>query len=714
MVVGSIWAWLYWRGDLGYALGIVLLHVVGAIGLAVAVDVLDGARRQPRLERLGFLGLAIGVAWVAPILLFVLDADWIDVTVSGAGLALAALVTAACGGLCAFAGNKLHRSSWLVQSGVLVALSLLAPLSSIWLSSRSRGPDVTVSDRVERARTLAPVANGPRMMILGIDGGNWKVIGSLVEQGRLPNLKRLMEKGQYGVLTSVATSSGDTVSPVVWTSIFSGVRPENHGITDWLLSDSRNRTRMSLWNILNSLGRKSILVNIPGSHPPERVFGAMISGFPIPSVVRASSSRFHVSHGRIYSTEPASGGLVPTTRISLAERAPQAGSPRSFSTLLEAELPLTEILESRYGRLRHPAYDLGLGNLLLELVERRGLFQTRELARYRLLLADQTDDASTNHDRVYLFPSSNNDEPLAVLEKGDWSDWISLRLRRVELKFKLRLMDVSASGVTLYSTPLFQSSAEPVIPFTYPLELPAMLSELGQYTVEGAGWTMYQDERMLDLLYEHVADVSDRHLLASKLLLERFRDWALFVHIFTESDRIQHSFWQFHQPELYPRLDPRLVLRHGDKVRSIHQRIDDHIGELLRFASEDTIVMVVSDHGFGPAPEIGRGAHTLDGLYIVAGKGVDASGPLAELDWSSLPRASVLDITPTALHLMGYPIGRDMDGRVFPTARGEAEDCCPIKWVDTYEGSRGREGIANPIPIDESMRDQLKSLGYIK
>lgn len=708
--IGSLWAWLYWRGDLRYALGIVFLHALGGIALAGATDVLASLGRR-RVTYLGALGLGIGAVWVAPNLLYRIDTNWLDVRVSGGGLTIVALVVSGNAFLGALAGNLLDRSSTLAKVGLLVALASLAPLSSCWFSPHPTGLDVTISNRMDGVHEVAPRQSGPRVMIFGIDGGTWDVLGSLVREEKLPNLKRLMEKGQYGVLTSVAAPSGDTASPVVWTSIFTGVRPEKHGISDWFVSDSRNRVRKSVWNILNGLGEKTILVNIPGTFPPERVRGAMISGFPIPSVVRASSSRFLVSEGRIYSTESREDSVPPGTRLFLAER-DGAGDPLSFSTRLQSELPLTETVETKYGRLRHPAYRLGLGNLFLELVERRGLFQTRELARYRMVIADQTNDGVENHDVVYV--SSPSGEPVAVLREGEWSDWISLRVMGAELKFKLRLIGVSETRLTLYATPLFQSSSEAVIPFTYPLGLARSLSsELGQYTVEGAGWMVYQDEKMLDPLYEHVIEVADEHMAASKRLLETVRDWSLFVHIFTESDRVQHAFWQFHQPDRYPQLDPRLVSRHGNKVRSIHERIDAQIGELLRFATEDTIVVVVSDHGFGPAPTLGRGAHTLDGVYIVSGKGIEASGRFPDLDPASMPRASVLDVTPTVLHLMGYPVGRDMDGQVLRLGAAEGA-CCPVSFVATYEGKDGGEESAKPITVDESTLEQLKSLGYVK
>lgn len=73
------------------------------------------------------------------------------------------------------------------------------------------------------------------------------------------------------------------------------------------------------------------------------------------------------------------------------------------------------------------------------------------------------------------------------------------------------------------------------------------------------------------------------------------RPWDLFVAVFTAVDKLQHLMW----PEIAafePGRDSVLARR----VSQFYERIDDVIGEVLAAAGEDTVVLLMSDHGFGP------------------------------------------------------------------------------------------------------------------
>jgi predicted AlkP superfamily phosphohydrolase/phosphomutase len=224
---------------------------------------------------------------------------------------------------------------------------------------------------------------------------------------------------------------------------------------------------------------------------------------------------------------------------------------------------------------------------------------------------------------------------------------------------------------------------------------------------------MYKDEVTLDLLYEHLEDVATQHVRASKYLLEKIPDWGFFAHIFTESDRVQHPYWKYFQPEYYQFVDENLVKVHGDKINSIIEKIDSDIGRFLTYLDENTTVVVLSDHGFQAYPMGDTGNHNREGIYIFSGKGVKNPQGLSSLDYKSFPTASVLDITPTILYLMGYSVGKDMDGEVLLNVIDkEKSECCLVQFIDSYDSNFLNKDRAKHT-IDESTKDQLKSLGYI-
>jgi hypothetical protein len=119
--------------------------------------------------------------------------------------------------------------------------------------------------------------DAPRVIVLGIDGGTWDVMVPMIEAGELPTLKRLYDSGIHGILRSRAPA----LSPVVWSTIFTGKLPEAHGVLDWKTSQSKHRRVKALWEITSEHDLTTDVFNVPSTYPPVPVDGVMISGFPL-------------------------------------------------------------------------------------------------------------------------------------------------------------------------------------------------------------------------------------------------------------------------------------------------------------------------------------------------------------------------------------------------------------------------------------------------
>ncbi|HVR28263.1 MAG TPA: alkaline phosphatase family protein [Thermoanaerobaculia bacterium] len=68
-----------------------------------------------------------------------------------------------------------------------------------------------------------------RVVLVGLDGADWRVLRPLVDRGELPAFRRLMEEGAWGELATLP----DTNSAVIWASIYTGKRPRQHGVLDF-------------------------------------------------------------------------------------------------------------------------------------------------------------------------------------------------------------------------------------------------------------------------------------------------------------------------------------------------------------------------------------------------------------------------------------------------------------------------------------------------
>lgn len=128
-----------------------------------------------------------------------------------------------------------------------------------------------------------------RVLVIGIDGATFDIISPLISMGKLPNLKRIINKGTYSILNSTIPP----ISPCAWSSFITGKNPGKHGIYDFFYLDknlnininfSNKRLDNEIWEILSNHGYKCIVFNVPLTYPPKKINGIMITGFTTPSL----------------------------------------------------------------------------------------------------------------------------------------------------------------------------------------------------------------------------------------------------------------------------------------------------------------------------------------------------------------------------------------------------------------------------------------------
>jgi predicted AlkP superfamily phosphohydrolase/phosphomutase len=129
-------------------------------------------------------------------------------------------------------------------------------------------------------RGPAPADGRAPLLVVGIDGGEWKVIRRLWSEGKLPHLKAVAGRGVAATLRTAYNSS-----PVIWTTIATGMKPEVHGITDFVVATPRGDVPISsavrrvpaLWNMLSRTGRRVAVLGWWGSWPAEPVNGVVLT-----------------------------------------------------------------------------------------------------------------------------------------------------------------------------------------------------------------------------------------------------------------------------------------------------------------------------------------------------------------------------------------------------------------------------------------------------
>jgi len=122
-----------------------------------------------------------------------------------------------------------------------------------------------------------------KVLLVGWDAADWKVIRPLMDAGKMPNVQRLVENGVSGQISTLHPP----LSPMLWTSIATGKRPFKHGIHGFSepTPDGRgvqpvtnlSRKSKALWNILNQNDLRSVVIGWWPSHPVEPINGVMVS-----------------------------------------------------------------------------------------------------------------------------------------------------------------------------------------------------------------------------------------------------------------------------------------------------------------------------------------------------------------------------------------------------------------------------------------------------
>ena len=130
---------------------------------------------------------------------------------------------------------------------------------------------------------MSHVANDRKVLVIGWDAADWRVIEPMLAEGKLPNLKKLMDEGVHGNNSTLYP----VLSPMLWTSIATGKRPFKHGIhgfseptpdgTGVRPITNISRETKAIWNILQQCGKRSIVVGWWPSHPAEPIDGVMVS-----------------------------------------------------------------------------------------------------------------------------------------------------------------------------------------------------------------------------------------------------------------------------------------------------------------------------------------------------------------------------------------------------------------------------------------------------
>ena len=132
--------------------------------------------------------------------------------------------------------------------------------------------------------------NKDKVLVIGLDGVSWNVLDNLIDAGLMPTLKSMKETGIRGDLKS-------SIPPVTfpaWRCYSTGRDPSQLGVYWWInvnfreskfvVNNSRSFRGKDIWDYLSEKRLKSIIINMPGTYPVKKLNGILIAGPPNPSL----------------------------------------------------------------------------------------------------------------------------------------------------------------------------------------------------------------------------------------------------------------------------------------------------------------------------------------------------------------------------------------------------------------------------------------------
>ncbi len=476
--------------------------------------------------------------------------------------------------------------------------------------------------RAIRSRHLRGPAEIKRAIVLGLDGLDPTLTKRFMDEGLLPNFKKLADEGSFKPLQTACPS----MSPVAWSTFATGVDASRHNIFDFLGRDEKtyfpilSSTRISNPEKSIKLGKFTIPVGKPSIRlmRKSKTFWKVLDDCYVPC---------HVLRVPItFPPEKMKNGVILSAMCTPDLRGSQ-GSFTMFTTDGEKVGAYTG------------------GTLLL--VQRDGNTVRGELpgppSPFRPEAGEMTVPFTATIDessKAVSFDFGGNE---VSLSEREYSDWLTIEFSaglgvKVKGIVKLYITQISPH-FELYVTPINIDPDNPAMPISDPSMFSQYLAKLqGSYATLGlAEDTWALNERMIDetaFLEQTYAIHEEREKMFFNSLKKNRT--GLTVVVFDSTDRIQHMFMRYLDPSNPSNRDKDTVL-HARAIEELYVKMDGLLARVMEHVDDKTLLCVVSDHGF---KQFKRGVNintwALQNGYMKAMEGSDSviSEYLRGVDWS--------------------------------------------------------------------------------
>ncbi len=407
------------------------------------------------------------------------------------------------------------------------------------------------------------------------------------EEGKLPNIKKMMKNGSYGYVRPTFPSH----TPTNFASLLTGTYPEIHGVDDGpmrVIGKPLDKVAVGgfrsvakkvepIWVTLEKAGYKVGLVSMPGSTPPEIDNGVVLRGrwggwgadFHALNFESQGDMERRVKQGRgsrLFFFGPQLTNYIETSNAEGWENVPQ-----SFSIAKEVDM-------------------VGWG------------------AHVFGYIYDSTDDGQVNYDRVAF--SLDKKQLLADISQGEWSDWASIVLSwkskdtevKIDTYFKARVIKLDDDG--FFRVRLFYDNLNEYV--TQPIEVSKVIHEavgpMTDFVDNFPPQLIYYDEDK-DTFLSEAWMTFNWHKKIVKGLVDSYSPDIVLHDIYSPNQMLTSRWWMGYvdpNSARYDQVSEPEREQLWQEVLEMYKKLDEIVGEILAVSSEDSYIVFSSDHGAVP------------------------------------------------------------------------------------------------------------------
>lgn len=570
-----------------------------------------------------------------------------------------------------------------------------------------------------------------RVMMVGLDGMDPYVCKKLMADGRMPNLKKLLDNG-------VATEGLDmigaqpSVTPPNWTSLATGSWPRTHGVTCFfnhtlgkpldVFSVNWDATTVKselIWETFSKNKKRSIMLNYCEAWPPRienDQYGIFIDGTGVIPFLRNSVDFQKViswEEGDFlmkewpHAVDTSAGDCIVYAdaydEMTKDSEGAESGTGAmwadgDYQTKVDYDADLTPeerrkayelqgFDPSQADRIKTPlSIPENWKGELPEGAKVASFFINNGLLR-RFLVISASD--GEHYDTVSIYENKRSTKPMGTATLNNkWSDFIfdtyNVGGKKVKVSYKFRILELAEDGSKgeIYFSHVLNDDA---LDYFYPQEVgKKLIDEVGPMLPFGK--YACRQERDDEVTLESWTQVYDWHARAADWLFEQYPDWELFYNHMHGIDEYNHWYINYALEGKHPEYK-----RIRELIYRMYEINDKYLGSLMKHMDENTAIIVTSDHAAVP--------HSLG----------DYNPGLGSLG----------SITANVMAELGFTVlKKEENGNILRTEDGSAI----IDWSKTkavaqrsshiYINLKGRdpEGIVEPEDYNKVVQDVISAL----